>query len=113
MADVGDEHFNRVLEWLIRERTEYQQTKFDYGKWDDDSTKAFDKQKYPYDKMKWILQIENYLYRAYTLGIDTAGGRQALAKAAATVVAMTESAMRVYGDLPEPGVPSGELREWS
>lgn len=39
-------------------------------------------------------------------------GMQALAKAATTAHDMVESAIRVHGELPEPGQPSGEISEW-
>lgn len=56
----------------------------------------------------WEVQFQNYLGRANVLGLDTIAGRQALAKFVATAVGMLEAAVRVYGPLPLPGVPSGE-----
>lgn len=56
----------------------------------------------------WDTQFDNYLGRANVLGLNTPGGRQALAKYVATAVGMLESAVRLYGPLPKPGVPSGE-----
>lgn len=55
----------------------------------------------------WAQQFDNYLHRAWVLGLDTPGGRQALAKFVATAVGALEAAVRVYGPLPEPGVSSG------
>lgn len=55
----------------------------------------------------WEQQFDNYLHRAGIFGLDTINGRQALAKFVATAVGMLEAAVRVYGPLPEPGVPSG------
>lgn len=60
----------------------------------------------------WETQFDNYLGRAGVLGLDNPGGRQAFAKFVATAVGALEAVVRVYGPLPAPGVPSGELREW-
>lgn len=56
----------------------------------------------------WEQQFDNYLGRAQVLGLGTPAGRQALAKFAATAVGMLEAAVREFGPLPKPGVPSGE-----
>lgn len=56
----------------------------------------------------WESQFTNYLGRAQILTLDTPNGRQALAKFVATGIGMLEAAVRIYGELPEPGVPSGE-----
>jgi hypothetical protein len=50
-----------------------------------------------------------YLHRARVLGIDTPGGRQALAKAAAGLVGVLCVYVKAYGMPPPPGVPSGDL----
>ncbi len=60
----------------------------------------------------WWQQLTNYFGRAGTLGLDTLGGRQALAKFTATAVAMLESTVRSYGSLPEPGRTSGDIVDW-
>lgn len=102
--------FDYIMRWLERERFEYQPGKFDYSEGGEDRQKIqeFNDREHPYDKMYWTAQLENYLYRAYVLGFDTPAGRQALAKHAATAVAMVEAMVEVYGELPEPGVTSGE-----
>lgn len=61
---------------------------------------------------RWRDDIHMYLHRASILGLENPNGRQALAKAAMVVIAAVESAERVFGPLPEPGHPSGEIREW-
>jgi hypothetical protein len=61
----------------------------------------------------WQHQLEMYLHRASVLGLDQLNGRQALAKFVATAAAFLKAVVRVYGDLPEPGHPSGELHTWS
>lgn len=59
------------------------------------------------DKQWWDQQFSNYFHRAYLLGLDTPNGRQAAAKFVATALGFLESVVRVHGELPEPGVPSG------
>lgn len=56
----------------------------------------------------WEQQFTNYLGRAATLGLNTPGGKQAFAKFVATTVGALEAVVRVYGEIPSPGVPSGE-----
>lgn len=58
----------------------------------------------------WEQQFDNYLGRAGVLGLDTPGGRQALAKFVATGLGMLSAAIQVYGDLPSAGVPSGVIQ---
>jgi len=55
----------------------------------------------------WEDQISMYVHRSIVLGLDTPAGRQAAAKAATTAMCFLESAVRVHGLLPEPGVSSG------
>jgi hypothetical protein len=60
----------------------------------------------------WQNQVTQYFWRANVLGLDNPSGRQALAKAYMTLGGAVESMIRSYGPLPEPGHPSGEVREW-
>lgn len=77
----------------------------------------------------WYNQIVQYFGRAQVF-LDTAGdlfmqddhesaravaqrGTQALAKAFLTAKGMVESAIRVYGPLPAPGVSSGNIKSWN
>lgn len=62
----------------------------------------------PDDYKRWVGQ---YMHRATVLGLDNPLGRQALAKALRTLLAFTESTVRQYGQLPPPGVPSGEVTD--
>jgi hypothetical protein len=39
-------------------------------------------------------------------------GQQALAKAMMTAKGCVESSIRTFGNMPTPGVPSGEISEW-
>ena len=59
----------------------------------------------------WSNQLEHYLERARTLGIETPEGRQALAKFVATSIALLESSVRLYGWLPRAGVRIGDSVE--
>lgn len=40
-------------------------------------------------------------------------GQQALAKAMMTAKGCVESSIRTFGNMPTPGVPSGEISEWA
>lgn len=64
------------------------------------------------DESFWFRQIFQYVDRARIFGLDTFQGRQALAKSIMTMIGCIESVIRVYGPLPAPGVPSGEIKEW-
>jgi hypothetical protein len=86
-----------VLAWLEGERA-YAEGKWKPGHVDVEITPARYKQ--------WV---EQYLHRALLLGLENPLGRQALAKALRTALAFTESVVRRYGDIPAPGVPSGEV----
>lgn len=55
---------------------------------------------------RWVLQ---YMHRAHVLGLDNPLGRQALAKALRTLMACTETTVRLYGPIPPAGVSSGNL----
>lgn len=100
-----------VEDWLTGE-VAYTQAKFGI-ELDDEHTKEFSEhiegvESQYMDDTWWSKQLYNYLYRAYTLGLDNPNGRQALAKFVATGQGMLMSAVRVYGPLPYPGVSSGE-----
>lgn len=60
------------------------------------------------DPFYWSDQIAMYAHRAAVLGLQSPAGRQAAAKCAMTAMCFAESAVRKFGALPEPGVPSGE-----
>lgn len=57
----------------------------------------------------WLLQ---YLDRSRLLGLENPRGLQALGKFVTTAVDMLSSIERVYGPLPAPGLPSGEIATW-
>ncbi len=85
--------------------------KYVYSKFDDlqvTHVREFGGRQVPYANSYWENQLGMYLYRAWTLGLDTPGGRQALMKYAATAMGFLAQTVAIYGDIPEPGVPSGE-----
>jgi hypothetical protein len=57
---------------------------------------------------EWVRQITQYFDRANAYGLDTLQGRQAVMKSITTLVDCAASMIRVYGQPPPPGYPSGE-----
>jgi hypothetical protein len=96
--------------WIATERKEYADKKFDEEKRHklDLDMKDFGLT----EEGLWPVHITNYLKRAQLLGVDTPKGLQALGKFTVTAIAMFESAIRVYGKPPMPGVTSGEIFDW-
>ncbi len=92
-----------VAEWLEAEWG-YQMTKFTLDEIDATTRAGED---------DWSWRLNQYLHRAQLLGLENSMGRQALAKYVATAVGMLDSVQRVHGPLPAPGVPSGEISEWT
>lgn len=97
-----------VFVWMQRE-TVYASNKF---KGQRDSHDESLRKEQISDDAWWYRQIHQYIDRARLQGLDTPQGRQQLAKALMTMRGCVESSVRVFGPLPEPGVPSGEIREW-
>lgn len=58
----------------------------------------------------WSDQLDSYYHRAWVLGFNTPVGRQALAKFVSTAVGMLAAGIQEYGELPRPGVSSGEIK---
>lgn len=56
----------------------------------------------------WLDFIGNYLRRAELFGLDTPQGRQAMGKATVTMLHCLETAVDVFGPMPNPGYPSGD-----
>lgn len=103
------EAYTQVLDWLDRERI-YTLEKFGINA-DREHILAFHDDGGAEDGW-WTQQLDNYYHRAGVLGLDTPGGRQALAKFVATAAGMLAATVQEYGDLPSPGVPSGEISDW-
>jgi hypothetical protein len=61
---------------------------------------------------EWWGWITQYLRRAQLLGVESPNGRQAFGKFIVTSMSCAEQAIRVFGPMPRPGVPSGELSDW-
>ena len=96
---MSDPISDYVLEWL---RDERDYTAGKYGLENDD--KMTRERIFGF----WADQIGDRIHRVQLLGLDTPMGRQAAAKVAATAMMALESVVRVAGELPEPGVTSGE-----
>lgn len=87
-----------VQRWLNGERA------YATNKWPDETAKSLIEQS---EITEWVLM---YVHRAETLGVQTVNGRQALAKALMTLHRLTELTCDLYGPLPAPGLPSGEIQ---
>jgi hypothetical protein len=93
----------QTFDWLTGER-DYQVKKFGTDL-DDQHTREFGVG----PETWWQDQVAMYLHRANLFGLDTPQGRQCVAKATATMCGLLESVIRVNGELPQPGVSSGNL----
>ena len=102
MADsrLPSDQFYDVLDWLEHENA-YQQQKFNY---EEEADKPVE---------YWMQQFNSYLQRIPLFGLDTLQGLQATLKLTATALALAEHIYEKTGNLPKPGVPSGEISEWS
>jgi hypothetical protein len=101
-----DESYHRqVLVWLAKERS-HQVIKFS-PKLDDEHTSKSGLEENGW----WAKQLAQYFHRARVSGLNTPVGRQALAKYVATACAMLESSIRIYGWLPRPGRPGGDVSQ--
>lgn len=99
----------QVLEWLRDEWAAYADQKWEEHRAVHDArmrASGID------DDGWWYLQVFQYVRRAQLIGINTPQGRQLIGKCIATLVDCLASVIRVHGDLPEPGHPSGEVRLW-
>lgn len=70
--------------------------------------------------VQYLDRAEMFLFAAKSESEDMEAKRflemkaqQAMAKCMMTAKGLVESSIRVYGDLPTPGVPSGEIKEWT
>lgn len=106
MSAELNEVFITAIDWLKGERMTHQPAKFDaiHGAIEDGDDKRTRE-----NPEEWDRVINMYLNRAQIQGLDNPLGRQAIAKAAATAVGYFESMLRVYGDVPIFGSPSGEI----
>lgn len=107
---VAREHLG---EWITKERAEYA----DADKYDPDGATfrrlSLDIKDFGVtDGGEMLSFIGNYLKRAQLMGVENANGRQALGKCIVTMMAALEHAIVHFGEMPEPGVPSGEVKVW-
>lgn len=91
-----------VHDWLVGEQA-YVQSKWGVERPEIDAELAAD------GGTRFRRDVEMYLHRAQVLGLDNPLGRQALLKGLSTLTEFCISVRLVYGELPAPGVPSGEL----
>lgn len=97
----------RVAQWLRLERSLYSDPKWHEG---DNEANAIGHMET--NQEWWFNYVDRYLNQANLQGLDTIQGRQAAAKGLVTLTALVETAVLVHGDLPKPGVTSGEIIEW-
>lgn len=97
----------QLVEWLLTE------WRYADHKFDDQRPKHDDEMRADglADDGWWFNQVFQYVRRAQTLGLDTPLGRQAVAKCWAAMSGLVESVIRVHGDLPPAGTPSGQVTE--
>lgn len=93
--------------WLYRERALYADKKYDDEKRHEGvrlmATEGLGGE-------YWDVFLTNYWSRAKLLDVSTPQGRQALGKLIVTFHAALEAAVVAFGPMPEPGVPSGEIK---
>lgn len=96
--------------WLAEERRRYADLKYDRDGevW---HKLLLEMSNYGYSG-EWEVFVTNYLSRVKLFGLDTEAGRQQAGKLIVTLMSMLEAALQVHGPMPEPGLPSGEIREW-
>jgi hypothetical protein len=97
-----------TFEWLVAERR-YQTLKFDY---DEERAGVADPESDDYGPEYWEQQFDSYIQRLRVFPQGSLQYKQAALKLAATVVSLCEY-MADTGELPTPGVPSGEVIPWS
>lgn len=102
-----------IQQWIARERAEYADKKYDRDGevW---HRLLLDMANFGLaEEGEWWGFITNYLKRAQLLGLDNPSGRQALGKLIVTLLSCMDAAIEVSGDLPRPGVPSGQIEMWA
>ncbi len=96
-----------IERWLKAERA-YAEAKWEPA----DAAKAHEDAVERAGATMWDDWAWNYVRRATMFGLDTPQGRQALGKAASTLVHVMETAVDRHGPMPAPGVPSGVIEDW-
>jgi len=104
MTTTTDERA-RVLDWL-REEEDYQR-----GKWSPATHDELVATEGTGRDSAFFRDVTQYMHRAHVLGNGTPLGKQALLKALSTLINGCDAVVRVFGDPPPGGSPSGEVRE--
>lgn len=102
--DLAPSAASHAFDWLAQERA-YQVRKFGTELDDEHTQEGLGEDRW------WWRQLTSYFHRSRVLTLETPVGRQALAKFVATGCGLLESAIRLHGPLPAPGVPSGEVHD--
>lgn len=97
---------DHVRTWIIAERALYADAKWSPP----ENSAAHNAAVREQGPTKWSDWAGNYIKRATMFGLDSPQGRQALGKAVVTLIHVLETAVELYGPMPEPGYPSGEVR---
>lgn len=108
-----------VLRWLVDEWYHYANNKFYSSPTDVHLQYMKDAGWKDPPKGFWARQVFQYQVRAKIFGVGEEGsqaskrGKQAALKMSTTLLDGLATMAKVFGDLPEPGVPSGEIRVWT
>lgn len=100
--------WDEVVQWVEDERVAYASEKYAEATSQRQSLIA-DLAERPHLDGEWDLFMGNYWRRAQLLGLDSLPGRQAMGKTIVTLIDCLRTAVEMYGPMPAPGVPSGQI----
>lgn len=100
---------DQLDKWIELERTLYADVKFADD--EENRTKLIAELQRGNHEV-WTQFAFQYLDRVNLMGLNSRNGRQALGKAVITLHHLLETAIMLFGDMPQPGVPSGEFQVW-
>lgn len=103
MVTDREQAFEQIIAWIRGERA-YQAQKWTY--------EAEPEERATDESWWWENGVINYWGRVKLQTVKFPQGRQAAAKIITTLVHMLELAIIQYGDLPKPGVSSGQIESW-
>lgn len=115
--DLEERH--TVLRWMLAEWTAYSNQKFNLvdvpAEQRDDHDASMREHGFTsqVEDAFWFRQVTQYFKRAELQGVDSLQGRQALMKGLMTLFDCCACMVRVHGLPPAPGVPTGEIAEWT
>jgi hypothetical protein len=110
MADLSSRAQLRI--WIARERRGHADEKYDHQAHLDRIESLMADDGALCDDGWWMRFIPRYFERARMFKLSTPQGRQAMGKYIVTLCHCLEYAIELYGDMPEPGHTSGEIRPW-